>query len=99
MDVSASPQSGLKGQDRRGIGLYNSRLTQVDEMTSECGFKEEIDRKEFQYQEDIEHLQEQIKDINLISSLTQGEIDNIMRQNEDFEMNKQLIEMRQKQIK
>ena len=68
-------------------------------MTSECGFKEEIDRKEFQYKEEIETLQIRIKDINLISSLTQAEIDNIMRQNEDFEKNNQIIEMRQKQIK
>ena len=68
-------------------------------MTSECGFKEEIDRKEFQYKEEIETFQNRIKDINLISSLTQAEIDNIMRQNEDFEKNNQIIEMRQKQIK
>ena len=65
-------------------------------MTSECGFKEEIDRKEFQYKEEIETLQIRIKDINLISSLTQAEIDNIMRQNEDFEKNNQIIEMRLK---
>ena len=34
---------------RKGIAFGNSQLTTVEERTSECGFKEDLDRKEFQY--------------------------------------------------
>ena len=36
-----------------GLAQMNSQLNQIDERTSEGGYKEGLDRKEFMYQEQI----------------------------------------------
>ena len=59
--------------------MVNSQLNQIDERTSECGYKEDLDRKKFMYEEQIVTLKNRIKDIKMISQLTQDEVDNIRR--------------------
>jgi molecular chaperone GrpE (heat shock protein) len=66
-------------------------LTVVEERTSECGFKEDLDRKEFLLKDKIKNLDKRIEDLTSICELTQEDIDNIHKQNEDIEKNKQII--------
>jgi len=72
------------------VGL-NSQLTQVDERSSECGFKENLDRKEFEYLEEIDGLQRRIEDINKITALTQKGIDEKLAENKNLQKNTQLL--------
>lgn len=66
-------------------------MTVVEERTSECGFKEDLDRKEFLLKDKIKNLDKRIEDLTSICELTQEDIDNIHKQNEDIEKNKQII--------
>ena len=93
-DRSASPQNGGESMPQIGSrkgALVHSQLTQVDERTSEGGFKEVLDRKEFEYYESVNTLTSRIDDIKKITELTQMEISNIHKQNEDIEKNQQRI--------
>ena len=74
----------------------NSQLNQIDERTSEGGYKEDLDRKQFLYQEQISTLKSRIADINMISKLTQDEVDNIRRQNEEVTKNQELLVLKSK---
>lgn len=67
-------------------------MTTVEERTSECGFKEDLDRKEFEYQSQIDHLRSNITDIECIIDLTRSEIANIQTQNLELEQNKKILE-------
>ena len=93
-DRSTSPQNG--GEHVPAISnnrkvTVQSQLTQVDERTSEGGFKEALDRKEFVYMEQIDSLTSRIDDIKKITELTEIEIQNIHKQNEDIVKNQQII--------
>ena len=49
---AASPVSGMANSALRNR-MGNNNLQQIEERTSESGFKEGIDRKEYLYREDI----------------------------------------------
>ena len=68
-----------QGKKGAGTGFIQSQLTVVDEHTSECGFKEDLDRKEFHYKDEIDALKTQIEDKKSINELTLKDIDNIHR--------------------
>lgn len=88
-DRSTSPQNGGESMPQisnRKVTIQ-SQLTQVDERTSEGGFKEALDRKEFVYMEQIDSLNSRIDDIKKITELTEIEIQNIHKQNEDIVKN------------
>ena len=93
-DRSVSPQNGGESTPNIGTqkrsGLEN-QLTQVDERTSEGGFKEALDRKEFEYMEQVDTLTKRIDDIKRITELTKVEIENIHKQNEDITKNEAII--------
>ena len=71
-DRSLSPQNGGIGGSKRGqIGIPNSQLTCIDERTSESGFKDVIDRKEFEYQYEIQKINKKIDDFDNVTTLIQ----------------------------
>ena len=57
--------------------MFSTQLTVVDERASECGFKEELDRKEFDLMDEISTLEKRIDDVKGIVELTQKDIENI----------------------
>ena len=97
---SVSPQSGVQGGGaggKYGLSQMNSQLNQIDERTSEGGYKEGLDRKEFMYQEQIQNLKSRVADIQMITKLTQEEIENMRKQNEDVAKNQELLALKTKQ--
>lgn len=70
----------------------------VDERTSENGFTEVLDRKEFHYQNQIDNYQKHIDDLKGIIDLTRKDIETIHKQNEDIEKNKEIIKEKSAQI-
>jgi hypothetical protein len=64
------PQVGGRRIGGGGAG----QLPQIDERTSECGFKEDLDRKEFMYLNEIELLKKRKSDLSSIISLTREDI-------------------------
>ena len=63
------------------MNMMNTNLTQVDERTSESGFKDAIDRQEFQYKDKIEKLEKKIEDVDKVTDLINKEIWNIHNKN------------------
>ena len=61
----APPPRALGGgaSGKYGLSQMNSQLNQIDERTSEGGYKEGLDRKEFMYQEQIQNLKSRVADI------------------------------------
>ena len=72
--------------------MFSTQLSVVDERASETGFKEDLDRKEFDLFEEIDNLEKRIHDIKGIVELTQKDIENIHKQSKEFEINKNKIE-------
>jgi hypothetical protein len=60
-------------------GRIGSQLTVVEERTSENGFKEDLDRREFELTDQIENLEKRIEDIRGISKLTRTDIEAITK--------------------
>lgn len=81
---NASPVSG-KAFSNLTSRLAANQLQQIEERTSEDGFKESIDRKEYLYETEITQLKNRIEDIKRITNLTQQEISNILNQNDNSE--------------
>ena len=50
--------------------MFSTQLTIVDERASESGFKEELDRKEFDLLDEIDTLEKRIEDVKGIVELT-----------------------------
>lgn len=65
--------------------LAANQLQQIEERTSEDGFKENIDRKEYLLKNEIDQLERRIEDIQRITALTNGEIQNIKQQHDNSE--------------
>lgn len=57
--------------------MFATQLTVVDERASETGFKEDLDRKEFDLMDQIDNLEKRIRDMKGIVELTQKDIENI----------------------
>ena len=69
----------------------NNQLGHIEERSSEDGFKEGIDRKEYLYKQEVNKLESRINDIKRITELTQSEVTNILNQNDNSEQKQQLI--------
>lgn len=72
--------------------MFSTQLSVVDERASETGFKEDLDRKEFDLLDEIENLEKRIRDVQGIVDLTQKDIENIHKQSKEFKINKNKIE-------
>ena len=79
------------GGSKRAIGIPNSQLTCIDERTSESGFKDVIDRKEFEYQYEIQKINHKITDFDSVTTLIKEQIEHIHNFNQDIQKNKRII--------
>jgi hypothetical protein len=68
--------------------LFSGQLTSIAERSSECGFKEDLDRKEFEYMDRIGDLNDNIEDIKQIIQLTSEQIESIKQHNLELQKNK-----------
>lgn len=63
----------------------------IAEKSSECGFKEDLDRKEFEYLDEIEYLQKCIDDISNVKNLTEDHIQEIQQHSMENKKNKMIL--------
>ena len=95
---SASPISGMAHSSLSSRLAANNQLGHIEERSSEDGFKEGIDHKEYLYKQEVNKLESRINDIKRITELTQSEVTNILNQNDNSEQKQQLIAQKKAEI-